>query len=149
MIISSHSDDEVLCARLEALSDVRSDIISAHNFVQPILPVVPSNHEITRLQRSLERLPHPEELVEVLRYEELDEIMENMHDLSSGDVSHAIAFLHDITSESTEERVVPERPLPKEEIERAWWIDYHNMLAIREKSLEEASHLFHTVFYPP
>lgn len=133
-----YSDDETFCSRLEALSDVRSDIISAHNFAQPILPVAASNHEITRLQRSLERLLHPKDLVEVLRYEELDKIMENMHDLSSDDVSHAISFLHDITSKGAEKSVVLERPRPKEEIERAWWIDYHDMLAIREKSLQEA-----------
>ncbi|EIM92634.1 uncharacterized protein STEHIDRAFT_151951 [Stereum hirsutum FP-91666 SS1] len=118
-------DDDELCSRLEALSDVRSDIISANNFAQPILPVTPSNHEITRLQRSLERLPHPEVSVDALRYEEFEKIMQNMHDLSNGDVAHATAFLHDIISEGAEESIELDRPRPKEEIERAWWIDYH------------------------
>lgn len=147
-ISSSSSDDDELCSRLEALSDVRSDIISANNFAQPILPVTPSNHEITRLQRSLERLPHPEVSVDALRYEELEKIMQNMHDLSNGDVAHATAFLHDIISEGAEESIGLDRPRPKEEIERAWWIDYHSMLAIREESLDKASHLFDTSFHP-
>lgn len=138
----------MLCSRLEALSDIRSDIISAHSFAQPILPLTPSNHEVTRLHRSLERLPHPEELVDPLRYEELDKMMQNMHDLSNGDVAHATAFLHDMISESAEESIGLDRPHPKEEIERAWWMDYRNMLAIREESLDEASYSFDTSFYP-
>lgn len=142
------SDDGHLCSCLETLSDIRSNIILTHNLAQPTAPVPPSNHEITRLQRSLDCLPRPQELIEVLQREELDKLVQDMHDSSNDGIARATAFLEETLLGSAEESIELERPRPKEEIERAWWADYHNMLEMREEVLDEVCYLLAFAFSP-
>lgn len=117
----------------------RSDIVSVFN-PDAQTPLSPPDHEVALLQRSFRSLPLPEELEDILQASELERILRETLNISvsiKADEAHLTSLLESARSDISATDFSTERPNPKDEIMRAWWADYYQLLVLREESLDE------------